>query len=96
MRNKIYTFQSHFFTESIKLGNAEVAIEMEMKANLLILKLFKCGKFVSFTADLPEVFTMLIHLYKEKLVILKAAESHFAFTEVEPSVANTDTLHSVM
>lgn len=69
---------------------------MEMKAILLSLKLFKGGKFVSFTAHLPEVFTMLIHLYKEKLVILKAAESHFAFTEVEQSVANTDTLHSVM
>lgn len=96
MRNKIYAFQSHFFTESIKPQNAEVAIETEMKAILLSLKLFKGGKFVSFTAHLPEVFTMLIHLYREKLVILKAAESHFAFTEVEQSVANTDTLHSVM
>lgn len=96
MKNQIYAFQSHFLTESIKPGNAEVAIETEMKAILLSLKLFKGGKFVSFTAHLPEVFTMLIQLHKEKLVILKAAESHFAFTEVGQSVANTDTLHSVM
>lgn len=96
MRNQIYAFQSHFFTESIKPGNAEVAMEMEMKVIPLSLKLFKGCKFVSFTAHLPEVFTMPIYLYAEKLVISKAAESPFAFTEVEQSVANTDILHSVM
>lgn len=95
MRTKIYAFQSHFFT-GMKPGNAEVAIEAEINAVLLSLKLFKGGKFVSFTAHLPEVFTMLIELYKGKLVILKATESHFALGEVEQSVANTDTLHSVM
>lgn len=95
MRTQIYAFQSHFFT-GMKPGNAEVAIEAEINGVLLSLKLFKGGKFVSFTAHLPEVFTMLIELYKEKLVILKAAESHFALSEVEQSVANTDTLHCIM
>lgn len=95
MRTQIYAFQSHFFT-GMKPGNAEVAIEAEINAVLLSLKLFKGGKFISFTAHLPEVFTMLIELYKRKLVILKATESHFAIGEVEQSVANTDTLHSVM
>lgn len=92
MRTQIYAFQSHFFT-GMKPGNA---IETERNAVLLSLKLFKGGKFVSFTAHLPEVFTMLIELYKEKPVILKVAESHFALSEVEQSVANTDTLHNIM
>lgn len=95
MRTQIYAFQSHFFT-GMKPGNAEVAIEAEINGVLLSLKLFKGGKFAGFTAHLPEVFTMLIELYKEKLVILKAAKSHFALSEVEQSVADTDTLHSIM
>jgi len=96
MRNRIYAFQSHFFTGSVKPGNAEVAIETEMNAILLSLKLFKGGKFVGFTAHLPEVFIILIYLYNEKLVILNAAKSHFAFTEIEQSLASMDTLQSVM
>lgn len=94
LENQIYAFQLHFFT-GMKLGNAEVSIEAEINAVLLSLKLFKGDKGVGFTAHLPEVFTMLIELYKEKLVILKASESHFALSEVEQSVANTDTFHSV-
>lgn len=82
--------------ESIKPGNAEVAIEAELKAVLLCLRLFKGGKFASFTAHLPEVFTMLIQLYKDRPMILKAAESHFAFTEMEQSFGNTGKLHSFM
>lgn len=35
-------------------------------------------------------------LYTEKLVISKAAESSFAFTDAEQWVDNTDTLHRVM
>lgn len=68
LENQFYAFQLYFFT-GMKPENAEMAIEAQINAVLLSLKLFKGGKFLSVTAHLPEVFTMLIELYKEKLVI---------------------------
>lgn len=88
----------HFnhFSSEIKPGNAKMAIEMEVKAILLSMKLIKAGKLVNFIAHLPEAFTMLIHLRRERLVILKAAVSHFTFTRMQQSLANIDILLSIM
>jgi len=78
-----------FLLQTYQVWKCRIVNRNRSDSSPIVMKLIKAGKLVSFTAYLPEVFMVVICLYKERPMILNAAVSHFTLPKMQHSLAST-------